>query len=172
MGTRSLTAILDEQGNEICVMYRQYDGYPSGHGLELAEFLKPFTIVNGYGMDDKAGQVANGMNDLAAQLVAHFKDGVGNIYLHAAGTRDAWEEYLYTVSWMEDPIRGVEYVIPRLKCEDIYHKKVLFDGPAAAFTGAEQAASVVDDECIYCQKEFNHPNHARNHYAVRHSVAV
>ena len=38
MGTRSLTFVYDEQ-EAIINMYRQYDGYPTGHGAELAEFL-------------------------------------------------------------------------------------------------------------------------------------
>ena len=32
MGTRSLTFVYDEYGEKIINMYRQYDGYPSGHG--------------------------------------------------------------------------------------------------------------------------------------------
>ena len=64
MGTRSLTyieesyetAIADEENNNevhetkqnILCMYRQYDGYLSGHGAELAEFLQGFNVVNGY----------------------------------------------------------------------------------------------------------------------------
>ena len=40
MGTRSLTTFDDEWKNEeIAVLYRQYDGYPQGHGKELFEFL-------------------------------------------------------------------------------------------------------------------------------------
>lgn len=96
MGTRSLTIILDENALEICVLYRQYDGYPTGHGTELKEFLKGFTVVNGYGSDDLT-KTANGMGCLAAQLVAHFKSGIGGFYLYPADTRDCGEEYVYTV---------------------------------------------------------------------------
>ena len=42
MGTRSLTFVKEQNGRKVSTyvcMYRQYDGYPSGHGLELAEFL-------------------------------------------------------------------------------------------------------------------------------------
>ena len=44
MGTRSLTYIEESYGENrkkkqnILCMYRQYDGYISGHGAELAEF--------------------------------------------------------------------------------------------------------------------------------------
>ena len=50
MGTRSLTVVRDTEGaKDICVLYRQMDGYPTGHGAELKEFLVPFTVVNGIG---------------------------------------------------------------------------------------------------------------------------
>lgn len=101
MGTRSLTVFMDDRWNdddpeqEIVVMYRQMDGYPEGHGKDLAEFLAKGKLVNGIGMD--AGVVFNGMGCLAAQVVTHFKDGPGGFYLHPAGTRDVGEEYIYIV---------------------------------------------------------------------------
>lgn len=101
MGTRSLTVVLDNWNNEeIVVMYRQMDGYPSGHGADLGEFLKDFTIVNGIGITENR-RVANGMGCLAAQIVAYFKDGPGGIYLHSANTRNCGEEYVYTVYYTE-----------------------------------------------------------------------
>lgn len=96
MGTRSLTVVKDEH-EEIVVMYQQYDGYPSGHGADLKEFLKDFTIVNGFGMNDPR-PLANGASCLAAQIVAHFKVDVGGIYLHPAGTRDCGEEWTYIIT--------------------------------------------------------------------------
>lgn len=85
----------DNQGKEIAVLYRQYDGYPDGHGNDLKELLGPITIVNGI----RGGQkhIANGAECLAAQIVAHFKEDVGGFYLYPAGTRDCGEEYVYTV---------------------------------------------------------------------------
>ena len=38
MGTRSLTFVYEDK-TPILNMYRQFDGYPSGHGQELADFL-------------------------------------------------------------------------------------------------------------------------------------
>ena len=46
MGTRSTTAIRDENGKTLVTIYRQYDGYPTGHGQELADFLKARTLIN------------------------------------------------------------------------------------------------------------------------------
>lgn len=101
MGTRSLTIIkADEWGEveEIAVLYRQFDGYFDGHGMELAEFLSGIKVVNGlssYG--DKS--VANGATCLAARLISHFKgDDPGGFYLYPAGARNKGEEYVYTVT--------------------------------------------------------------------------
>jgi len=96
MGTRCLTVVEDENGNEILNMMRQMDGYPEGHGAELAEFLKDMVIVNGVSMNDTR-KIANGMGCLAAQLVAHFKDYVGEFYLMPPKHRGFDEEYVYTV---------------------------------------------------------------------------
>ena len=63
MGTRSLTFVYEKYGDKqmpIINMYRQFDGYPSGHGAELAEFLDGFRIVNGYSGDPV--KTANGMS--------------------------------------------------------------------------------------------------------------
>ena len=82
MGTRSLTKVIStwenksgkKQKRPITTMYRQYDGYMSGHGAELAEWLSGYTIVNGI-PSDKSKPMFNGMDCLAAQMFAHFKDG-------------------------------------------------------------------------------------------------
>ena len=96
LGTRSLTLILDEAGHEICVLYRQYDGYPSGHGAELKELLNGFSVVNGLGMGNH-NKIANGVGCLAAQIVSNFKAEPGGFYVYPSGTRDCGEEYIYTV---------------------------------------------------------------------------
>lgn len=99
MGTRSLTIVQDQWGDgpvDVMVMYRQMDGYVGGHGHELADFLARGHLVNGIRLDNK-GLVFNGMGCLAAQVVAHFKDGPGSFYLHPSGTRDTGEEYRYFV---------------------------------------------------------------------------
>ena len=112
MGTRSLT-IVERDGAEYLCMYRQFDGFPEGHGVELATFLDGFKVVNGIG--ERRTKLANGEGCLAAQIVLHFKgsmkDGpVGQFYLYPSGTRDVGEEYVYIVrvGGGEDPFsRGV-----------------------------------------------------------------
>jgi hypothetical protein len=96
MGTRSLTFVYDDNRKVLC-MYRQFDGYPSGHGRELATFLNGFVdVVNGIRIGDTR-KIANGMGCLAAQLVANFKVGVGGFYLYPTSTKDAGQEYEYHV---------------------------------------------------------------------------
>ena len=46
MGTRSLTIVNDEHNEkEMMVFYRHYDGYPTGHGTDLLNFLNNMNIV-------------------------------------------------------------------------------------------------------------------------------
>ena len=136
MGTRSLTRVIPRQkglsydeghkhvDKSSINMYRQYDGYPRGHGLELAEFLSDFTIVNGLGADSYKGKIANGSSCLAAQLVQHFKDGPGNVYLEALDDGDHWEEYIYTLF----PKEGEPTFI---SIYDVYAKECVFVGTSA-----------------------------------------
>lgn len=96
MGTRSLTFVY-EDNKAIINMYRQYDGYPEGHGQELAEFLGQFAaITNGIRVGETR-KTANGMGCLAAQLVANFKTDVGGFYLYPTSAKDCGQDYEYHV---------------------------------------------------------------------------
>ena len=102
MGTRSLTYVYSEHDDKPLVcMYRQFDGYPEGHGKELAEFLVPFALIDGIPVgQENPANLANGMSCLAAQMIAHFKTGVGGFYLHqvdVVANADGWQEYEYHV---------------------------------------------------------------------------
>jgi hypothetical protein len=112
MGTRCLTEIMN--GNQVLVtMYRQFDGYLTGHGAELQKAFGKIKLVNGISGDDK--KIANGLGCLAAQVVAHFKDGPGGIYIEPPGARDVGEEYIYILSekngkiWLQIYEGGVTY---------------------------------------------------------------
>jgi hypothetical protein len=105
MGTRSLTYFYQYGEKEpFFCFYRQYDGYPTGYGKELSEFLAPFTLVNGYQMNMKGGKFANGMGCLAAQAVTHFKEDIGGIYIHSPKLgQDSGQEYEYHIhAWQDD----------------------------------------------------------------------
>ena len=89
MGTRAITLIVDQTWTKdnqspLVNMYRQHDGYPSGHGAELFGFLVGLKLINGMSGGEALDTHANGAGCLAAQLVDHFKEDVGGIYLHDA----------------------------------------------------------------------------------------
>lgn len=135
MGTRSLTLVMGEEGTEVVCMYRQYDGHVEGHGTDLIDFLQPRRLTNGYSSDERDDEdISNGMGCLAATLVGHFKDpGPGNIYLHAPGTRDVGEEYIYRV-YEEDGEICLRVVTGCMTAFGMPGTKeanmpVLFDGP-------------------------------------------
>jgi hypothetical protein len=79
MGTRSLTRVI-ENGKTLVTLYRQMGGYPTGHGKDLAKFLKPMKLINGIS-GNETGKIANGAGCLAAQLIAYFKKDVGGFYI-------------------------------------------------------------------------------------------
>lgn len=134
MGTRSLTFVGDDRA--VVCMYRQMDGYPSGHGMDLYNFLKNFRIVNGIGADTDAGQsIANGAGCLAAQLVANFKDGPGGIYLYPTDVGDVNQEYEYYVSASDETGILIECVVPYFKDDvrDLAATRVLYRGDLDGF---------------------------------------
>jgi hypothetical protein len=131
MGTRSITRVI-EDGKPIVAMYRQMDGYPTGHGKDLADFLSGMRLTNGISVGADNSRTANGYGCLAAQMVAHFKDGPGGFYLQHVGVKDAGQEYEYDVSGSfgnppSPPMVSVyekEYKKPR---------KLVFSGDVDAF---------------------------------------
>jgi hypothetical protein len=117
-------------------MYRQYDGYPTGHGAELAEFLAQFTMVNGISTRESR-KVANGMGCLAAQLVAHFKSEAGGFYLYPTSAVDCGQDYEYHV--YHNGSEGLRVSITNRGCNffgltqsDVNDR--IFDGTVAEFT--------------------------------------
>ena len=131
MGTRSLTRVIntyrDEKKNKqvkvtLVNMYRQYDGYPEGHGAELAEFLSSGKVVNGIGFNEPQ-RVFNGAGCLAAQMIAHFKDGAGGFYIEPITAKDFGQEFEYEVI-VDFDTREVT-----LKCFEVWNKKkLIFSG--------------------------------------------
>jgi len=148
MGTRSLTHVIEtykhngkKKKQTLLTMYRQYDGYPSGHGADLVNFLEGSKVVNGYGMGDEGSKkVFNGTGCLAAQLVAHFKKGVGGFYLQRPNAKDCGEEYTYDIEvnaeTQEITLRCYEIGYMNKKNEYVNKKHILFEGKASDFLEA------------------------------------
>ena len=139
MGTRSLTHIYDDRTESVlATVYRQMDGYPSGHGEDLAEILKGRTLVNGFGSGTPS-KASNGAGCLAATIIAELKvpAGIGGIYLEPPGSEDHGEEYVYSVSprlegsirFKVESIRGGWGNTPR-------ERRLLFEGDVNDFDAA------------------------------------
>lgn len=131
MGTRSLTIVKD-QGEVVLNMYRQMDGYPTGHGQELADFLKPFQVVNGIGMTPEGKKLANGLGCLAGQIVAHFKESVGGFYLYPTKAKNVGEEFTYIVYGNESDQLTLE-----VHTSNGNRRKLLWKGKPKDYNGAE-----------------------------------
>lgn len=151
MGTRSLTHVIEtykhngkKKKQTILTMYRQYDGYPSGHGAELVEFLNGSKVVNGYSPSDMESEkrVFNGAGCLAAQLVAHFKKGIGGFYLQRPNAKNCGEEYTYEIVVDSDTkdvtLRCYEIGYMNKKNEYVNKKRILFEGKAEDFLVAAE----------------------------------
>lgn len=120
MGTRCLTFVYNENRQKLVNMYRQFDGYPSGHGLELAEFLNSIEAVTNGIRVGETRKTANGMGCLAAQMISHFKTDCGGFYLESVDNTDCWQDYEYHVYHDRVTIFGSG-------------KKAIFTGPWSEF---------------------------------------
>lgn len=82
MGTHSYIIMRVKHGEKweiYCKLYQQYDGYPKGVGMDLLNFLVVKKLVNGFNNRDQ--NQANGAGCLFAQIISHFKHGVGGAYI-------------------------------------------------------------------------------------------
>ena len=105
MGTRSITIFRDDAfeqpGPVVAMVYRQFDGYPTGMGEELKKLVGTAEIINGIRHGQKIPIHFNGMGCLAAWAIGELKDGIGGIYMTAEDPRgkdDTWVEYVYELS--------------------------------------------------------------------------
>lgn len=105
MGTRSTIAFKEKYYSDttgkwkirnICKIYNQYDGYLSGVGRTIVDFLKSGKITNGISHIDKKIKLFNGIGCLAAQYISENKDGPGNLYMTSLSDS---QEYDYGIIW-------------------------------------------------------------------------
>ena len=152
MGTRSLTFVYDGV-NPVVNMYRQYDGYPEGHGAELASFLKQGQLVNGVPLGEN-GHFFNGVGCLAAQMVASFKDGVGGIYLYPATAIDCGQDYEYHIQVVDKGfhIRVVNRGMNFFGMTQSDTNEVIFEGNLEEFTKFCQPANTFELNDIEVEK--------------------
>lgn len=126
MGTHCLIFFKEtKKDKSFACIYRQFDGYPGGNGIDLAKFLEDKKITNGFNSEqEKAGNYANGMGCLSAQVVKHLKERIGNIYLQFPDENEK-ESFVYTVYG-----EGEKIII---EVKDCYDTKKNFKGTPAEF---------------------------------------
>lgn len=102
MGTHCTTRVYDADGFGVVSMVRTVDGHPRTHGVELARFLNTRVLVNGFTSIPAAKIEVNGLLDLAAQMVEHFKVKLPrDIFLEPL----AYEEHIYVYEVHKDRYR-------------------------------------------------------------------
>jgi hypothetical protein len=97
MGTRCITFVYNDQFERLVGIYRQFDGYPSGHGKEVAKFLRNRIIINGIPAQKRIENASNGMDCLAASLIAELKTDIGNIYIIPTDSENCDQDYEYHI---------------------------------------------------------------------------
>ena len=102
MGTRSTVKFYNEfsQKPMVCI-YQQFDGYISGVGYDLANWLKDKKVINGIGNETMEQGYANTMGCLSAQYIAHLKTKIGGVYIEDINDE---EEYNYHVRLLNGKI--------------------------------------------------------------------
>jgi hypothetical protein len=113
-------------------MYRQFDGYPKGLGQELVDNFGDTKLTNGISTDVMDTPVedldtANGIECLAAQVIARQKKRIGDVYMVEPGSRDHCEEYLYTLEPASKTIEDDNGLY--LRVYNVCTNKQLYDGP-------------------------------------------
>jgi hypothetical protein len=105
MSTRSITRIFSiDESNEkthLVSFYRHSDGYPEGHGKDLAKILSKGKYVSGLPIDEDSrvlGNYFNGAGCASASIVSLLKDEPGRIYIIPAERDNMWEEWVYIIN--------------------------------------------------------------------------
>jgi hypothetical protein len=135
MGTRSTTLFTEtceRKSKNLLAIYRQMDGYPEGHGKDLANILNSFTFVNGLPFGDPR-KLANGPGCAVAQILSELKDGPGGIYVIPCDKKLYDNDYHYHINFkVEDTMqRKVEV---NVKVYSYRGTKPIFRGTLSAFT--------------------------------------
>ena len=89
----SFSEIPDET---IVDIYHHWDGYPEGLGVTLASYLDDMKITNGISSKDDSDYIFAGLGCMAASIVAHLKDGPGNVYIEPRESH-GWIDYYYYI---------------------------------------------------------------------------
>lgn len=107
MGTRALIKINIKNGERVAPLvciYKQHDGYLSGLGATLCEFLSRKKIINGISGNPDPINTSNGACDFAGQLVYELKERqpLAGVYLYPTDTGDVGQDFTYTVTFAKN----------------------------------------------------------------------
>ena len=110
MGTRAVTHFQESRHTDpFMTLWRKYDGNPEHHGLDMVRFMQGKKLRDGYNPLANQMHDFNGMGDLAAQMVAHFKTHNHPLVdVNGAMLPDMRREPRYT----EPRIGGFEIIAP------------------------------------------------------------
>lgn len=106
MGTRSITHVhqmesMENGENVVCSFFRHWDGYPTGHGQDLANWLKGKKLTNGIGADFDPNTMFNRAGTMAIKLANHIQDLSGAEMIPTGGD-DMWEDFTYDIYYRDD----------------------------------------------------------------------
>ena len=150
MGTRSTIAFIDKRvtkdgkvyTDELVRIYQQYDGYPSGVGLELAKWLDKKFIVNGFSMGQTMGKgFCNGLGCMSAQFIHDFKTEIGGLYITS---NNDIEDYNYKVIVEVDYSGGTTRTDITLEAYRWDDSKPFFRGTPIEFINAVSDGDIED----------------------------
>ena len=135
----------DNSVNTYVTIYQQFDGYPEGVGLALAEWLKSKTMINGIGEGQWTSKYANGIDCLVAQFIRDFKHEVGDLYIDLPSSATSkFIDYHYEVeiaNRYDLPRDGMpidEMTIIRVTCWDMIDKPIFAGNPSEFIRWVEE----------------------------------
>ena len=157
MGTRALTHFIETDGETICTIYSQHDGYPEWHGKELKRVCP--NDLNGsatWGPDrhKPRDNEAQGMGCFAMKVIKAMKKTTGNFYMvrHEPG-RCFGHEWEYEISEMSEnsgkfrkPFLRVCEVLRNEKSWDMEGKRVTWEGFLEDFNPEKPSLPEVSNE--------------------------
>ena len=109
MSTRSTIKFIKKHDNKLTQLvniYQQWDGYISGVGYDLANYLKSKKIINGISSGQDTDEYANGFGCLVAQFIRDNKENVGGLYIDEP---DDEQEYNYEVIFDADKYYKMDF---------------------------------------------------------------
>ena len=152
MGTRAVTHFQESRHTDpFMTLWRKYDGNPEHHGLDMVRFMQGKKLRDGYNPLANQMHDFNGMGDLAAQMVAHFKTHNHPLVdVNGAMLPDMRREPRYT----EPRIGGFEIIAPGtlptdnipysyniypedgeifIRVLNLYENELMYDGPITEY---------------------------------------